>query len=132
MPKVRTSPGGGGYVLAECVEILRDVSSPSGPTGSLSWDSLMSDAVAHLLTAHFDIEALVGHPLEPVGVAMSLELASQSVWAALVSLDECSFSLRTLKPSGACSSDQWSSERALPGRRMSGEPQHQWVDRAVS
>jgi hypothetical protein len=133
MLNVRTNPQPGGGVLAECVAILRNEGSTSGlvsPVNSSSWDSSMSDAMAHLLSAHFDIEALVGHPLEPEGVAMSLELASQSVWAALVSLDECSFSL-SLESPDACPPKQWSSERALASGRAD-EPDHQWVDRAVS
>jgi len=92
----------------------------------------MSDAVAHLISARFNIGALVGHPLEPAGVAMSIELAWQSVGAALVSLDECSVVLGSLESASDCSPEQWSSGDALAGSCGSGEIQGQLVDRAVS
>jgi hypothetical protein len=122
----------GGGVLIECVAIVRNTGPATGQTDSSSWGCVMSDAVAHLISARFNIGALVGHPLEPAGVAMSIELASQSVGAALVSLDECSVVLGSLESASDCSPEQWSSGDALAGSCGSGEIQGQLVDRAVS
>jgi hypothetical protein len=132
MPRAGISIDAGGGVLVECVSILRDTGPTTSQTGSCSWDCEVSDAVAHLISAHFKIEALVGHPLEPVGVAMSLELASQAIWTALVSLDECRLLLGSLKSASGCSSERCSSGGTLTGSCGSGEIQGQLVDRAVS
>jgi len=132
MPRAGTSLDAGGGVLVECVSILRDAGPTTGLLDSSSWDCAVSDAVAHLVSAHFKSEALVGHHLEPVGVAMSLELASRSVWAALVSLDAYSFSLGSPKSTNDCSPEQCSSGSTLTGSCGSGEIQGQLVDRGVS
>ena len=76
--------------LAECVAVLKSV-GVVGTSGALqTWETVISDAIAHLISAHFEMEKLTDHPFAPTGSAMPIELASQSVWAALVSLDECS------------------------------------------
>ena len=76
--------------LAECVAVLKGV-GVTGTSGVLqTWETVMSDSIAHLISAHFEMEKLADHPLAPTGSAMPMELASQGVWAALVSLDECS------------------------------------------
>jgi hypothetical protein len=135
MPKAGVNLVAGGGVFVECMAIPRNAGPTTGQSDSSSWDSGISDAIAHLIGAHFNIEALIGHPLEPVGVGMSLELASQAVWAALVSLDECGLSLGSFGFARGCSPEQWSSGNALTGSRVSGGiegHQGQLVDRAVS
>jgi hypothetical protein len=76
--------------LAECVAVLKSVGAAGTQGGVQTWETVISDAIAHLISAHFEMEKLTDHPLAPTGSAMPMELASQSVWAALVSLDECS------------------------------------------
>ena len=76
--------------LAECVAVLKSVSVAGTPRVLPTWETVISDAMAHLISAHFEMEKLTDHPFAPTGSAMPIELASQSVWAALVSLDECS------------------------------------------
>jgi hypothetical protein len=132
MPRAGINLDVGGGVLVECVSILRDTGPTTGILDSSSWECAVSEAVAHLVSAQFNIEALVGHPQEPVGVAMSLELASHSVWAALVSLDAYSFSLRSPKPTNDCFRAQSSLGGTLTGSCGSGGIQGQLVDRAVS
>jgi hypothetical protein len=132
VPRAGISLDAGGGVLVECVSILRDTGATTALLDCSSWDYAVSDAVAHLISAQFKIEALVGHPQEPVGVAMSLELASQAVWAALVSLDAYSSSLGSPKSTNDCSPAQRSSGGTLTDLCGSGEIQGQLVDRAVS
>jgi hypothetical protein len=54
---------------------------------TMPWESAMSNVVAHLASASLEIEALVGHCRYPGEATMSIELASQSIWTALVSLE---------------------------------------------
>ena len=90
MSMTRVAPEAEARELAQCVAVLKSVGVAGTPGALPTWETVISDAVAHLISAHFEIEKLADHPLAPVGSAMPMELASQSVWAALVSLDECS------------------------------------------
>jgi hypothetical protein len=73
----------------QCAEVLNaGVADLEGDPAT--WETVMSYAVAKLVSAYVDIEALVDHQLAPTQSAVSMELASQSVCVALVSLDECS------------------------------------------
>ena len=53
-------------------------------------ESAISDTVAHLLNASGNIDELMKGGLNQMDSLVSMELASQSVWAALVSLEQCS------------------------------------------
>lgn len=90
MSMTRVAPETEARDLADCVEVLKSVSVAGTPGALQAWETVISDATAHLISAHFEMEKLTGHPFAPTGSAMPIELASQSVWAALVSLDECS------------------------------------------
>jgi hypothetical protein len=59
----------------------------------MPWESIMSNAAAHLASASSSIEQLAAHCGRTGGLTVSMELASQSVWTAMVSLEECSFDL---------------------------------------
>jgi hypothetical protein len=61
----------------------------------MPWESIMSNAAAHLASASSSIEQLAAHCGRTGGPMVSMELASQSVWTAMVSLEECSFDLWT-------------------------------------
>jgi hypothetical protein len=56
----------------------------------VNWNLLISDTVAHLLNASGNIDELMKGGLNQMDSLVSMELASQSVWAALVSLEQCS------------------------------------------
>jgi hypothetical protein len=75
----------------ECDGVVSDVES-------LVWESEMSDAVAHLASAYAAIQRL--DQLSPFGpmAIVPYDLASQSVWTALVSLEE--WSLEVWRSSG--------------------------------
>ena len=90
MSMSRVAPQNEARDLAECVAVLKSVGVAGTPGVLQTWETVISDAIAHLISAHFEIEKLADHPLAPTGSAVPMELASQSVWAALVSLDECS------------------------------------------
>jgi hypothetical protein len=92
----------------------------------------MSEVMARLTLAHFNIEALVDHRLESERVAISLELVSHGAWTVLVILDECRLSLRSFKSARGYSPERWSLEGAPALPRVSGGIQRQSVDRAVS
>jgi hypothetical protein len=53
------------------------------------WDVVMSEAMAHLLSAHALIEELL--PIWPLGNVplTSIDMASRGVMSALIALDEC-------------------------------------------
>jgi hypothetical protein len=67
----------------------RSVGGP-GKSGSVNWNLLISDTVAHLLNASGNIDELMKGGLNQTDSLVSMELASQSVWAVLVSLEQCS------------------------------------------
>ncbi len=90
MSMTRVAPETEARELAECVAVLKSMGVAGTPGVLPSWEAVISDAIAHLISAHFEMEKLTDHPLAPTGSAMAMELASQSVWAALLSLDECS------------------------------------------
>lgn len=71
---------------------VRDVGA-NGELETMPWESIMSNAAAHLASASSQIEQLAVHCGSPGGAVMSMELAAQSVWTAIVSLEECSFEL---------------------------------------
>jgi hypothetical protein len=56
---------------------------------SRDWDAAMSEAMAHLLTAHALIEEML--PIWPLGNVplVPIDLASRGVMSALIALDEC-------------------------------------------
>ena len=90
MSMTRVAPETEARELAQCVAVLKSVGVAGTPGVLQNWETVISDAIAHLISAHFEMEKLTDHPFAPTGSAMPIELASQSVWAALVSLDECS------------------------------------------
>jgi len=64
-----------------------------GELRTMPWESLMSNAAAHLASASSSIEELAAQCGRTGGPMVSMELASQSVWTAMVSLEECSLDL---------------------------------------
>ena len=89
---------------------------------SESWESEISESVAFLVSAYASVRRLrtLGLGDEPVGV--SVDLASQSIWTALVALDEYGMNVfegtRTLSRSLLKFSGGHSSFRLLPDRTL--------------
>lgn len=66
-----------------------------------SWESEISESVAYLVSAYASVRRLrtLGLGDDPAGV--SVELASQCIWTALVALDECGMTMfEATRPGG--------------------------------
>ena len=80
---------------------------------SESWESEISESVAFLVSAYASVRRLrtLGLGDEPVGV--SVDLASQSIWTALVALDEYGMNVFEGTRSGGTSRERGGRQECL-------------------
>ena len=72
---------------------------------AITWDGLMSETVAHLLSAYVTLEDLRRAPAQPPVVRELCVVASKGIAVALDALDENSFRTSALRLASASSSD---------------------------
>ena len=74
----------------DTVEALQLKPSSLGPVKLESWESELSEAVAHLVGAYVAIERPIEQTAAGEWATLLFDLASRSICTALLALDECS------------------------------------------